>query len=1510
MTGELVCRSTPSGATVFYNGTKLTNPTPVRLINLSPGLKTIGYSLPGYHSYSDRVEVFDDTTSYSNVTLKAIDEPTPTIEPGQIRCVTTPPGADIYFNGRKQVNITPVTLTGITPNIPHTIKFVKSGFKDISDQWTVAPGKTVVAEKILTPTVSDTILTLNTLQKTVTEGDELTLSGKLLTTDGRPVVGKISLMDVFFVDELLTTTTTSSTGAFLVTWIVKKVNSPPYASRIDIAAKYTGIDPYKSSESAKQTLVIETKVEKGFIDVSSQPPNADVFMDGKKMLGETPMHLTPDEIGKHSIKIVFGEFEPYEEVVEVEAGKTADVRHTFIAPSNFCSILGFDVTAEECSRALFALPIDLLTPVGDAHIIINHTSPYTGNPEEPTNLTYAFFLLGLIPFAGTVPKIVSKAGFKVTAKGAQLVKLAKADPRIASIFMEENIIGKILSMTATEVDNFINLVMRKNYDGIRAMLKDTKAEALPTDKIDEIITNTKTIIPDEDALKRIEDILTIEKVIPDKFMFWTDWLTLILKADKTSVSHDEAAKILKDAMEDPSLFRKIADELDLSGITARLEAIDSNESFGVYSLIRWISKIDTRLPIEQQNKLVSEMAETALATLEKTPKFIKELPKALDEIDDISRQIYPFSDAITKAGLKDPFNIVNEIEIFLKAIRTTPFTSRPVATAAFIKKLMKASWEFLRANPKDALKLFVTTALGVTVMSLWFNSDNVPFYGYMWLEHKGLNPGTRSFIANQQLDGLKTQAFLSKDFCEMADYENLRTSLDLYKTKLNTLETYINENRETLESEGFLDLAEDGLESYTQMLETDEMLKCLPPEITIPESGLITDVTVKEIIDGDTIKCQIADQPEFKVRMAGYNTPEKKPAILDFYPVTCTESVGSTPHTIECSKETYQEANGFFWKLIESKTVSLKINPERPKDAYGRYIAVVILENGSEANLEMIKAGHACFYHEEYFGEPKIYDPSTYIAARDEAKAARLGIWASAELESDVGSVIFKAFRLTEEDKPIGLTAEIWLGDDFLYNSSTTKERDWPVGTNEVVFKAMGYVDHPIEFTVEKNKPIVVDATLTSTAAITDEGYAIFRTYRKSSTGLLTPIISDVYENNVYLFRTSSSVSRAMPPGEHTVTFKHVNYEDISTTFTIKTDEPITIDETLIELPGDETEDPADPDEPFGLVDFMSTPSVAKIFVNGSYIGTTKKSGFKLVEGSYSVSFEKKGYLPCTKPLTVTAVDNERVPVECILTESLLPPIEPDYPDVPYFPSTPSYQRSPPISYEIQPTITAPPVTAPKAEPWEEFKEPMKVLFLNIGKEVTKQTTITTAGQKFMDKHCDLKFEWESEDHDTVELGIDDDDCATLDDIEELSETIEQDTIPDGTKIIYLLWNADEPKCVSYTGYTGDTVDLLFDAMLCSSPTSKSKPEFTATTGKLKNDNLDITYEGSLTIITQICEALHELYEKTKSDDAEELPDFDEEFCEKNITEGRPNAKCVVEWLSKFNDALPDEVKK
>lgn len=1964
MTGELVCRSTPSGATVYYNGTKLTNPTPVRLIKLSPGLKTLGYSLPGYHSYSDRVEVFDDTTSYSNAVLKAIDEPAPSTELGKIRCVTTPPGAVVHFNGRKQINVTPVTLTGVTPNKSHTIKYTKSDFLDASDQWLVKPGQTIVAEKILIPVmqpgyinaisdlpgvtvkmiiegktysyqaphkfgapagrnvvffskpdhkqvehsvtveprqtvtikgnpipiVADTVLILNTLPSEVSEGDKITLTGTLTSKDGKPVVGQIHFYDkdtataddeLFEKDKPLVAMSSSSTGKYSATWTVKKVDSESLIKRgtsgAQIYAAFDGTQTHNKSKSTIRNITLKEIVKEGQLRITTRPPGADVYIDDEKQ----PIGTSAEEFsvikklpfGKYTVKTEIKGFDPMEEEVEIKEGPYETiVNHIYEGAKNLCGVLGLETTELGCVRAILTLPIDFFTPLADAYVIKEHKSMYTGKPETPTKLTYAAFALGCIPFIGGPATSVGKTGFKLFSNGIEFIKVGRTNADLLNLLADNLFFNRITSMTSVDITKALKLATDNKLDELEHFIQTFKIAAIPESAMKEWTDNMLKLV-DADDIAELKSILKIDvlaaakigdiKTMFREFLagtriladadfvkllnqfadspddFWelmrilpeAEFDAVIKKVDGLSISDpigisyflreaqtkvntlaalpefkprtnkvyraaaepnfkqavsDLAKLTLKDldlpgklTPADVDFMKKFADythdalyyiDFDnaakfssdtfktliasttktkppiinsavnsnaattLSKIATdatetsnflkdtpktKLNEVSSKIDFTPYSdllgdLFAWAKPFDDlpdtifkpvtqnsasitesltkfsndaipdastlianymditnsirKMKWESPTKMVRSVADDlpsissleTTASLSKTLKaapsnmpglrfvidsetsklidtaaiFTKQLPEGskyifpvdpsdaenarkifkttematdflkkydsiftdirADKFDTLTRDamdkfiemlikdpdaVIPLINKVYETRstiyhlrpLDDPFivnfrlvlQIAEDLRLYLgttpakfadsmselgktaKAIRAK--TSKEILESsnltfdliesirrgegliahkfidilpAFLRNVAKGDVSLV-ANIRIALKTLLTAILKDAKKSpffaYWIVFDTIAlitFVSWLYLKSTGDEPGTHRFTVNEKSKQLETIAYLIRDVCK-TDVTKSSEYISKYEDTLNSLIEYTELHRSELTKSEYITVAEDAINIGQISLEKfkDE---CLPAEIPIPESGLLTNVTVKEIIDGDTIEC-FKDNETFNVRMAGYNTPEKKPAILDFYPVTCTESVGSTPHTIECSKEMYQEANGFFWKLIESKTVSLKINPDRSKDAYGRYIAVVILENGSEANLEMIKAGHACFYHEEYFGEPIIYDPDTYIAARDEAKAAGLGIWASEELEADVGTVYLKAYRYTEEEKLTPKSVEVWLAateetaESFICMSSPD-EVILPIGDYDVVFRSMGFEDQPKSFTLEKDETLVIEVTMKEVGeeeqkeAEEEEGYLLIKSYRISSEGNYVYAASDVFENDKYLFRTSESSSQAMPPGEHTIVLKRLNYENKTESFIIYTGENTVVNSTLVEL--EETEDPDTPEGPIGLVDFMTTPSVAKIFVDGLYIGTTKKSGFECVEGTYTVSFEKSGYDACIKSITVIA--DERVPVECILIESLLPPTEGEYPDVPYFPTSPSRTRLPPSTYEIAPMLAPPTAPEPEAEPWEEFKDPMKILFLNIGKEVAKQTTITTAGEKFIDKHCDLEFEWESEDHNAVELGTDDDDCATLDDTEELTEIMEQDKVPEGTKIVYLLWNADEPKCVSYTGFTSGMDDLLFDAMLCSSPTSKSKPEFTATTGKLKNDNLDIKYEGSLTIIIQICEALHELYEKTKSDDAEELPEFDDEFCKKDITDDRPNAKCVVEWLSKFNDALPDEVKK
>lgn len=1946
------------------------------------------------------------------------------LESGKIRCITTPPGADIYFDGRKQVNKTPVTLTGVVPNKLHTIKFTKTDFLDASSQWSVKPGQTTVAERILIPVmqpgyinaisdlpdvtvkmiiegktysypaphkfgapagrqvvffskpshkqvehsitveprqtvtlkgnpipiVADTVLTLDKLPTTITEGDKLTLSGKLKTVAGDPITGTISFIEVLGINESLIendkslTAFTNKTGAFTATWTVKKMNSIPYVGRVDIIAKFDGTKTHNASKSDKQILKIKTKIEKGFIDVSSQPPNADVYFDGKKMLGNTPMHLSPDEIGKHKIKIVFGKFKPYEEDVEVEAGKTADVRHTFIAPSNLCSILGFDVTAAECSRAVFTLGVDFLTPIADAHVIKYHKSMYTGDPEDPTKWTYLFFLLGCIPIVGGTVKTVSKGGLKLTKEGAKLATLAKADPKLAEVLDGTSILSRIAHMSKSDVDSLFRLIDEKDYDklgkwimaipetrtgsyanwhdefvasmnklypakvadnvvkhmdnvmesappfvrhvsygnpefwetffvtrylhseelvkgGLGQKMADMCLEVAelgkeyPIEKTKVFIDNLVDIgeydnlmaalskssklnanvlaeyfkifrklvdaqkdFPDQttyknvlkqlgslthdamsthdatampkianalfDAsgnLKPLDDItesgffkgIPTIRILPKFAEKHSDALSGILSGDLTSVPAEliddflkadpkdlmdffkifEAKPFLKQLEKMPrppdvifthfintmsTLKAKVLDEKiqfligkDVAdAMITFLKADDFDSAEKIFSDLfsagrikpypeiiksKWFNSVMDAMPeipsftreylptfkkiaFGDFTKLPPDAAKYFIGTgsvdpdliidvlkyvkisdlLEILPKMVgddskifynymrtfdhltkkvidpeiltiilKSLSNAMDdalskgdvdiatklfddifdadgnlrpfadiaklkwfdEVAEIVPELTPFvvkhldfikglatgkiikvsaeqADELLEACMKNPDDIrdllsvinIKELITALEGIPSTPGVTLkeffrifdkasdlipdddvfiPIAeniakalqiamkagkpseagkiySSLFdaadrlrpLEDLTKTKYFFdLRITLDDMIKVELTgwrakaahwinskvikalTIIESTpgasiligdhrVLAIWFMVDNVPFMIYLALTILGLQPGRPEWITKDKISNIKDEIWNVRNACTAHDLITAAESLS--KTEILITETlkYIDEHKTRFKVSGTYDSFLRSVDTQKRAL---ELADCTPTEIPIPESGIIEDVFVSKVIDGDTIECR-KDDETFKVRIVGINTPDKGPA---GYSAACSESKDAETNTVWCSKDTYTKSIKQLWDLTDDKVISLKVDPKREKDIHGRYVALLTNKAGVEINLEMIKSGYACYYHRKDFEETGLFDHDDYIASRDIARDAKLGIWAPFELDLNIGYADFTTI-------PTG--AQIYINNEYF---TTTKKSNasFEIGTHSVRFIKEGFHPCEQEFEIKKDEKTPVTCTLKE---ITEEekkleGYALFRAFRKSSSGDLVSISADVWDETSFLFRTSPSASRAFQPGDHEVTFKRYNYEDTTTTFTIETNKTITVDVTMNEIITDpDIEDPGDPTEPHGTVDFTSSPSVAKIFVDGNYIGLTKKINYPLVLGTYTVMFEKDGYNPCMKTITV-AVD-EKVPCSCLLTKLEVEPKLPSYPDAPTYPTRPTRYSAPPLSYKISPLPpTAPPAKRePEAEPWEEFKAPMKVLFLNIEKEVKKQTTISTAGQKFIDKHCDLEFEWESEDHDMVELGMDDNDCATLDDTEELTEIIEPDKVPEGTKIIYLLWNADEPKCVSYTGFTGDTEDSLFDAMLCSSPTSKSKPEFTATTGKLKNDNLKIKYEGSLTIIIQICEALHELYEKTKSDDAEELPEFDDEFCKKDITDDRPNAKCVAEWLSKFNDAVPDEVKK
>lgn len=130
--------------------------------------------------------------------------------------------------------------------------------------------------------------------------------------------------------------------------------------------------------------------------------------------------------------------------------------------------------------------------------------------------------------------------------------------------------------------------------------------------------------------------------------------------------------------------------------------------------------------------------------------------------------------------------------------------------------------------------------------------------------------------------------------------------------------------------------------------------------LTLPaQAGELLIGKVVGVTDGDTITVLVTGHDQVKVRLANIDAPEK------------AQPFGQR------SKQALSDLA--FGKVIECNQSSL--------DRYGRTIAVCKV-GGMVINLAMVKAGMAWVYRRYIHEEPE------YFSAENNAREARLGLWA------------------------------------------------------------------------------------------------------------------------------------------------------------------------------------------------------------------------------------------------------------------------------------------------------------------------------------------------------------------------------------------------------------------------------------------------------------------------------------------------------------------------------------
>jgi len=130
-TGSISVASSPSGASVYLDGSPK-GTTPKTITGVSAGAYTIKLSKSGYIAYTRTTSVKAGETKRINVNLQQAT--------GSISVTSSPSGASVYLDGSPKGK-TPKTITGVSAG-SHTIKLLKSGYKDSTRTTSVKAGET------------------------------------------------------------------------------------------------------------------------------------------------------------------------------------------------------------------------------------------------------------------------------------------------------------------------------------------------------------------------------------------------------------------------------------------------------------------------------------------------------------------------------------------------------------------------------------------------------------------------------------------------------------------------------------------------------------------------------------------------------------------------------------------------------------------------------------------------------------------------------------------------------------------------------------------------------------------------------------------------------------------------------------------------------------------------------------------------------------------------------------------------------------------------------------------------------------------------------------------------------------------------------------------------------------------------------------------------------------------------------------------------------------------------
>ena len=151
-----------------------------------------------------------------------------------------------------------------------------------------------------------------------------------------------------------------------------------------------------------------------------------------------------------------------------------------------------------------------------------------------------------------------------------------------------------------------------------------------------------------------------------------------------------------------------------------------------------------------------------------------------------------------------------------------------------------------------------------------------------------------------------------------------------------------------------------------------------------PTPAIDHEVTVVEVVDGDTIEVRMPDGDRETVRLLGVDTPE---TYADTDPAEF-EGVPDTEAGRACLRAAGENATTFVEERLADGTVRLRTDPTADRRGdYGRLLGYVT-GDGESLNSALLERGHARLYDTEFERRDE------FAAAEGQALAAGRGLWA------------------------------------------------------------------------------------------------------------------------------------------------------------------------------------------------------------------------------------------------------------------------------------------------------------------------------------------------------------------------------------------------------------------------------------------------------------------------------------------------------------------------------------